>query len=92
MHASKSALNIDDNIVLENSSIYKSNATTLKIVGLPNGNATIKLFDILGKQVLNTSFKSVGVKEITVPKLATGVYIVHLETETSKLNKKIIFE
>ena len=92
MHASKSALNIDDNIVLENSSIYKSNATTLKIVGLPNGNATIKLFDILGKQVLNTSFKSVGVKEITVPKLATGVYIVHLETETSTINKKIIFE
>ena len=91
MHASKSALNIDDNIVLENSRIYKSNATTLKIVGLPNGNATIKLFDILGKQVLNTSFKSVGVKEITVPKLAVGVYIVHLETETSKLNKKIIF-
>ena len=92
MHASKSALNIDDNIVLENSSIYKSNATTLKLVGLPNGTATIKLFDTLGKQVLNTSFKSVGVKEITVPKLATGVYIVHLETETSSINKKIIFE
>ncbi|SDT97894.1 Por secretion system C-terminal sorting domain-containing protein [Polaribacter sp. Hel1_33_78] len=92
MHASKSALNIDDNIVLENISMYKSNATTLKLVGLPNGTATIKLFDTLGKQVLNTSFKSAGVKEITVPKLATGVYIVHLETETSKLNKKIIFE
>ena len=48
--------------------------------------------NVLGKQVLNTSFKSGGVKEITVPKLATGVYIVHLETETCTLNKKIIFE
>ena len=89
MHASKSALNIDDNIVLENSSIYKSNATTLKIVGLPNGNATIKLFDILGKQVLNTSFKGSNINDIVLPFLNNGIYIVNLKTDLGILNKKI---
>ena len=92
LHASKSPLSVDDNVVSENISMYKSNATTLKVVGLPNGTSNIKLFNILGKQVLNTSFIANGVKEITLPKLAIGVYIVQLETETSKLNKKIIIE
>ena len=90
--ASKSSLSVDDNAVSENISMYKSNATTLKVVGLPNGTSNIKLFNILGKQVLNTSFTANGVKEITLPKLAIGVYIVQLETETSKLNKKIVIE
>jgi hypothetical protein len=67
-------------------------ATTLKVVGLPNGASNIKLFNILGKQVLNTSFIANGVKEITLSKLAKGIYIVQLETETSKLNKKIVLK
>lgn len=92
LHASKSALNVNDALALNGVSMYKSNATTLKVVGLPNGTSNIKLFNILGKQVLNTSFIANGVKEITLPKLATGVYIVQLETETSKLNKKIVLE
>jgi len=92
LHASKSALNVNDALALNSVSMYKSNATTLKVVGLPNGTSNIKLFNILGKQVLNTSFIANGVKEITLPKLATGVYIVQLETETSKLNKKIVIE
>jgi len=91
LHTSKSALNVDD-VTLDNISVFKSNATTLKLVGLPNGASSIKLFNILGKQVLNTSFIANGVKEINLPKLAAGVYIVQLETETSKLNKKIILE
>jgi len=92
LHASKNSLSVNNNAVSKNISVYKSNATTLKLVGLANGASKIKLFNILGKQVLNTSFIANGVKEITLPKLATGVYIVQLETETSKLNKKIVIE
>ena len=42
--------------------------------------------------MMNTSFTSNGVKDITLPKLAKGVYIVQLQTDTGKLNKKIILE
>ena len=92
LHASKSVLSADDALALNGVSMYKSNATTLKVVGLPNGASNIKLFNILGKQVLNTSFIANGVKEITLSKLAKGIYIVQLETETSKLNKKIVLK
>ncbi|MDP5104918.1 MAG: T9SS type A sorting domain-containing protein [Polaribacter sp.] len=90
--SSKSALSVDDNLALDNISIFKTNATTLRIVGLQQGNTSVKLFNILGKQVMNSSFEANGVKDIALPNLATGVYIVKLEAEAGNLNKKIILE
>lgn len=91
LHTRSSALSLDD-VLLENISIYKTNNSTLRIVGLSQGNSNFKLFNILGKQVMNTSFISNGLKDITLPNLAKGVYIVQLENDNSKLNKKIILE
>jgi hypothetical protein len=41
---------------------------------------------------MSSSFKSNGVSDISLPKLASGVYIVQLQTDFGKLNKKIIIE
>ncbi|WP_172824405.1 T9SS type A sorting domain-containing protein [Polaribacter sp. KT25b] len=89
--SSKSTLNVT-NIAIENISIYTADASTLKIVGLQEGNANVKIFNMLGKQMMNSSFKTNGAKEISLPQLATGVYFVQLTTETGKLNKKIVLE
>lgn len=78
--------------VLEGVSVYKSNATTLRIVGLSQGQATVKLFNILGRQMMKKSFDASGNEDVSLSKLATGIYIVQLETENGKLNKKIILE
>ena len=91
LHTNTSVLRTD-NIELENVSIYKTANSILRIAGLKQVTATVKLFNILGKQVMNSSFKTNGVKDISLPKLATGVYIVQLITESGKLNKKIILE
>ncbi|PQJ80635.1 T9SS type A sorting domain-containing protein [Polaribacter porphyrae] len=91
LHTKSSVLNTND-ISLENVSIYKTNASTLKITGLSQGKSNVRLFNILGRRVMNVSFNSNGVKEISLPSLATGVYLVQLETEKGKLNKKIILE
>lgn len=77
---------------LSNVSLYKINNSTLRIVGLTKGNTNLKLFNILGKQMISSSFEANGLKEISLPNLATGVYLVQLETENGKLNKKIILE
>ncbi|MCI2229819.1 T9SS type A sorting domain-containing protein [Polaribacter sp. MSW13] len=90
IHTTPSVLSVNETN-LENISIYKSDVSTLKIVGL-QGKTTMSLFNVLGKQVLKTSFSSNGVKEITLPKVASGVYIIQLETEKGKLNQKIILE
>jgi hypothetical protein len=91
IHTTSSALSTDD-VLLENISIYKTNNSNLRIVGLSQGKSNFKLFNILGKQIMNTSFISDGVKDITLPNLAKGVYIVQLENDSSKLNKRIILE
>ena len=89
----KSTVLSTNSISLENSiNIYKTNSSTLRIVGLPQGKSDVKIYNILGKQVLKTSFTSNGFKNIAIPKLSSGVYVIHLETETGTINKKIILE
>ncbi|WP_298879509.1 lamin tail domain-containing protein [uncultured Polaribacter sp.] len=91
LHTASKALSTNQ-LNLENVSIYKTNNTTLKVVGIHTGFVNFKLFNVLGKQIMNTSFQSNGVQEISLPKTSKGVYIVQLETEKGKLNKKIILE
>ncbi|WP_189663326.1 MULTISPECIES: T9SS type A sorting domain-containing protein [unclassified Polaribacter] len=92
LHTKTSSVLSTDNVVLTNISMYKINASTLRITGLSQGKTSVKLFNMLGKQVLNTSFTSNGMQDITLPTLATGVYIVQLETAQGNLNKKITLE
>lgn len=91
LHTKSSALS-NDRVDLNSIRIYKTNATSLRIAGLSQGNSTFKLFNLLGKEVLSTSFSTNGNKDITLPNLASGIYIVQLETESGKLNKKIALE
>ena len=91
IHTSANTLSIN-NIALNKVLIYKSDVSTVRIVGLPQGNTTVKLFNVLGKEILNSSFETNGVKDISLPKLASGIYIVQLSTELGQLNKKITIE
>ena len=91
MHTTTSALSVED-VNLDNISIYKFNASTLRIAGLSQGNSKVTLHNILGKQVMSESFTSVDVKDIALPNLAKGIYIVKLENNNSILSKKIILE
>ena len=88
LHTATSALIVDD-VTLSTIYMYKSDISTLKIVGLPQGNTTVKLFNVLGKKIISTSFDT-NVKDISLPKLAKGIYIAEIQTEVGKLNKKII--
>jgi len=87
----QAALGIDS-VVLENVSIYKTTNNTLRIVGLQQGKSSVSLFSIQGKKVMSKSFTSNGVSNVFLPKLATGIYIIKLQTENGKLTKKIIIE
>ena len=91
LHTSSSALSTDD-LNIDNISVYTSGENNLRVVGVQNGTTNVRMFNILGKQVLNTSFDGVGTNDIALPNLRTGVYIVQLETATGKLNKKVIIE
>ncbi|MDG1397649.1 MAG: T9SS type A sorting domain-containing protein [Polaribacter sp.] len=91
LHTSNSALSADD-IALTGVRVFAPNKNTLRVSGINSANGSVKIFSILGKKVLEKSFSSKGVSDINLPNLNTGVYIIQLNTEAGKLNKKIILE
>ena len=91
LHTRSSALSTDD-IALEGVSVYAVNKNTLRISGVNSTEASVKIYTILGKKVVDTSFSSKGVYEAKLPNLTTGVYIVQLATEKGNLSKKIVLE
>ena len=80
-----------ENLNANNISIYKSSFNEITINGVTT-EATFKMFSVTGKEVMHTRFASHGKKEIPLPSLAKGVYIVQLTTEAGTINKKIILE
>ena len=91
LHTAASVLNTND-INLNNISIYKADSSTIRIVGLPDGKSTFKLFNILGVTVIKTTFIANGVSEIKLPILPAAVYIIRLENKFGNVIKKIILE
>ena len=91
IHTRSQALNVQDSL-LENVSMYKTANNTLRITGLQSENAVVKVFNMLGKQMMTQAFKTNGVKEIWLPRLTSGIYLVQLQSDKGRLNKKIILE
>ncbi len=91
IHTTSSALSTDE-INLDHLSVYTSDSNNLRIVGIQNGRARVNMYNILGKQVLATSFQGNGVNDVPLPELRAGIYIVQLETGNGKLNTKLIIE
>jgi hypothetical protein len=92
IHTTPSSTLSAEDLDLESVTIYLSDQQTLKMVGLPQGKSTVRLYNILGKQIINSSFTSTGEKELSLSKMTKGVYIIHLETIKGKLNKKIVLK
>lgn len=70
-------------------SIFALDKSTIRVVGLSKEIATIKLLNILGKQMMQKSITSNGISDIKLPSLSSGVYIVQLITKRGKINKKL---
>ena len=91
LHTSAQVLGTDD-LMHANISIYTINENSIRIVGVQNGAAKVRVYSVLGKQVHTTSFQGNGMNDVDLPKVAKGVYLIQLETEIGILNKKIIIE
>ena len=91
LHTAKRVLSLED-LILNSVRIYKVDSSTLKITGLPQGKTSFYVFDILGKEMISTLFKTNGDKEISLSKLASGIYIIKIQTEKGAISKKLILE
>ena len=91
LHTNSNVLKSNE-INSDNISIYKTAPSKIRIVGLPQGKSTFKLFNVLGVSVKNTTFTVNGVFNIELPPLPAGIYIIQLENEFGIKIKKIILE
>jgi len=91
LHTKSSVLNVP-NFNSSTISIYKTSTFNLRVVGLKNGNASIHIYNVLGKRVHKTSFKAKAVNNINLPSLKTGIYIIQLTTEQGEISKKILID
>lgn len=87
LHTKSSILNTQ-NSKLNDINIYQTTSSKLKIVGLPNEFTNVKIFNILGKQVLQKNL--MGESEINISNLDFGVYLINFENGSSTLHKKIV--
>ena len=90
IHTTATALS-DNQVSLTNVSMYVVDSN-LTITGVHTANASVRVYDLVGKEVVNTSFEGTGLNKIELPILTTGVYVVQLETQTEAVNKKIIIK
>ena len=90
IHTTATALS-DNQVSLTNVSMYVVDSS-LTITGVHTANASVRVYDLVGKEVVNTSFEGTGLNKIELPILTTGVYVVQLETQTEAVNKKIIIK
>ena len=72
--------------------IYKIDNSILRVASLPKGNARITIFNLLGKEVMNASFTTNGLKNISIPKLTRGTYTLRIKPTSNQLNREIILE
>lgn len=73
--------------------IFKTSSNSLKIEGLDAKKASLKMYNILGSEVLSKSFDASVSKEIVLGNtISKGIYIVKLETNKGILTKKILME
>lgn len=89
LHTSSKALSVESNNLLGGIHFFHKN-NLLTINGITNGKAQLKIYSVLGKKIMETSFKGAVTNIIKLPILNTGVYVVQLSTQKGELNKKLI--
>ena len=62
----------------------------VSIAGLPQGAATLEVFDLKGVQVLQTSI--IGDQSIDVSQLPAGVYVANIRTTDFTVRRKLIIQ
>lgn len=92
IHANSAKLsNSDISQNIDNVSIYKSSKNEITVAGL-QAQANVKVFSLLGEELINTDINSNGVSKVALPNLSTGVYVVKLNSVLGNITKKIILE
>lgn len=92
IHTSSRALSNEDVVTLDKVIIYPTN-NIVNIAGLTADKVKVKIFDLVGKQIVDKKVTSQNLIQINLPpSTRKGMYIVNINTEYGQINKKIMLK
>jgi hypothetical protein len=96
LHLTEGTFSIDEEVLTNNLSVFKAdynNFITIEGLVAQSGITDVKLYNILGMEVLSTSLSNnTNTQTIPTDGLATGVYVIKLQSESNQLTKKLIIK
>jgi len=88
----RKALDLDD-YNLKQVKVYTTTDHNLKIIGLKGKNPRLKLYTILGKQLLNIKLDAKELINVRIPpQIEQGIYIINLKTSVGNIHKKVVLK
>ena len=96
LHLTEATFSIEDEIKTNLLNVFKAdynNFITVEGLAMQFGLTNVKLYSILGREVLSTSLNnSTNTQTISTERLATGVYVIKLQSGNTLLTKKLIIK
>lgn len=62
---------------------------SLNVIGNADRNATISLYDIIGRKLLSRELNQTGINNVKMDGIMNGTYIVFIHSATQNVSKKI---
>lgn len=87
-------LSIEDLTLEDKVKIYTNHKNNLRFEGLKlsKEKTTIKIYTLLGIEIVKKTFETKVINNIQLPNMSTGVYIIYLKNSNGNINKKIIIK
>jgi hypothetical protein len=94
LHLTEGTFSIDEEVLTNNLNVFKAddnNFITVEGLAVQSDVTDVKLYNILGMEVLSTSLSNnTNTQTISTDGLATGVYVIKLDSGSHRLIKKLI--
>ena len=96
LHFTEGTFSIDEEVLTNNLNVFKAdynNFITIEGLAVQSQETSVKLYNVVGMEVLSTSLNNnTNTQTISTDGLATGVYVIKLQSESNQLTKKLIIK
>ena len=96
IHLTEDTFSNEDEVETNLLNVFKAdynNFITVEGLAIQSGNTNVKLYSLLGREILSTELNnSTNTQTISTETIATGVYVIKLQSENRILTKKLIIK
>tara|TARA_B110001452_G_scaffold265339_1_gene269819 strand:+ start:290 stop:1852 length:1563 start_codon:yes stop_codon:yes gene_type:complete len=96
IHLTEDTFSNEDEVETNLLNVFKAdynNFITIEGLAMQSGNTNVKLYGLLGREILSTSLNNLtNTQTISTETIATGVYVIKLQSGNRVLTKKLIIK